>query len=1080
MKTSWFLELDRGRSSYLLLVALVGLGLAAGILYHIGLIGWVLQVLGTVVRGSIRKGFRLWEQLLAWATWPWFLALALGFLVAGGVAGDSLPGLRIACGLTPLFMGTIACLAYMFIDIERYEVERGHKAIHNPLKGQAPATYLACYGQQVRVPLLIAATVAIIGGFALLNQGLYDLVGKRWYAVGDGADTPNYLDFLAYAITKLLGLLDVLDLAKSRHWLRAEFIMPAAWPASTLLAGFKAFFSLVLLQQVFASLRQGKLLAETITDFWSPHGPIHERARNALAQFGGGAIGPLLVSLRSVPSLTKEQRDQLPLVLATIGPSTIPALVRHLHDPQEHVRAVAVAALGLLNAGDTLPLLAALSQDPSALVRQSVAEALGTLGTARAKSTVGARVRDRRRWLRGRALASWLARRRRATPTPPPRDPVELAVETLESALTDDSAAVRTQAVRGLGRIGTPAANVVPGLIRLLKDADESVRCEAAEALGLVGGSEKVTVPALIELLEDASSPVKAAAARALGSLNKLASPAVPSLVPLLQDRDELVRTAAAEAIARVGPLNEAATETLAEGLESPDTVVRAQTAEALGTIGAAAEETAPALIEAMEDENDGVRAKAVEALGKIGESAAEAAVPGLVRALNDQDNLVSALAAEALGQMGDSNHDVVTALIHSLGHLNPQVRGNAAEALGNLGKAAAGARKALEWAALDEDGEVRSQSLRAMGAIGAPTSSTAQIVLAGLGDPDPLVRAAAVESVGLWGDPSESVVSKLIPLLDDANDDVKLEAITVLPKLAGATPEVIAGLCRRLLEDDSTAVQARAAQALGRLGHEAATAGEALLQAARTGEVSVREKAIRAITLIQPPESVDAFAAGLRDACGDIRIVASAGWMRAAAIPEQAIPDLIEALSDPESQVRANAAHALGRLETLPSDAIPLLIEQTTDADEGVRLNAATALKLTPVDLVGEVMQNLLTDPNSRIRLIAAGSLRAAEMNDPQVELAVVEALNDPAPRIRKAALELMESFDPGDGRLLEALVERESQEEVSELRNVVTRIIDRLKKQTEVQALALAPATQSQGLEKDSLDKTAVPEAC
>lgn len=1058
MKTSWLLELDRDHSSYLLLASLAGLGLAAVVLYRIGLIGSVLEILGIIVRGSIRKGFRLWERWLAWANWPLFLTLAVGFLVAGGVAGEPLPGFRIVCGLAPLFMGTIACLAYMFIDIERYEVERGHKAIHNPLKGQAPATQLARYGQQVRIPLLVAASIAIVGGFALLNQGIYDIAGRRWYEVGDGTEGPNYIDFLAYAITKLLGLLDVLDLAKSHHWLRAEFIRPAAWPTSALLAAFKAFFSLVLLQQVFASLRQGKLLAETIADFWSPHGPIHERARNALAQFGGGAIGPLLVSLRSVPSLTKEQRDQLPLVLATIGPSTIPALVRHLHDPQEHVRAVAVAALGRLKAVDTIPLLAALSQDSSAVVRQSVAEALGSLGTARTVSTVDGWPHGRRRWLRGRAQGWWLAWRRRATPTPP-CDPVKLAVQTLEDSLADDSAAVRTQATQALGQIGPPAANAAPGLIGMLKDGDETVRCQAAESLGLVGGSKEATVTALVELLEDASGPVKASAARALGSLNEAARPAVSALVPLLQDRDESVRTAAAEAIARVGPLDEAATDSLAEGLDSPDTVVRAQTAEALGTIGAAAEDAAPALVGAMEDENDRVRAKAVEALGKIGETAAEAAVPGLVRALNDQDNRVSALAAEALGQMGESNNGVVSALIVSLGHLNPQVRGNAAEALGNLGEAAAGARSALEQAAQDEDGAVRGLSVRALGAIGGPTSATAQVILAGLGDADPLVRAAAVESVGRWGNPSAAIISGLIPLLDDANDSVKIEAITVLPRLAGATPAVIAGLCRRLLEDDSTSVQTHAALALGRLGPAAAGSGEALLQAARTGDASVREKAMRAITLIQPPETIEALAAGLRDACGDIRIVASAGWIRAAAIPKEAVPDLVEALSDPEVQVRANAAHALGRLDALPPDAIPLLIERTTDADEGVRLNAATALKLAPPDRVEEVMHRLLTDSNSRVRLIAAGSLLSKESGNAQAELAVREALGDPAPRVRKAALERVESLVPGDALFLEALEDREGREEVVELRCAVTRLIKRLKSQAELRPRTVAP---------------------
>ena len=38
------------------------------------------------------------------------------------------------------------------------------------------------------------------------------------------------------------------------------------------------------------------------------------------------------------------------------------------------------------------------------------------------------------------------------------RDPIELAVATLETALVDDSAAVRIQAARALGKIGSPAA----------------------------------------------------------------------------------------------------------------------------------------------------------------------------------------------------------------------------------------------------------------------------------------------------------------------------------------------------------------------------------------------------------------------------------------------------------------------------------------------------------------------------------------------------------------------------------------------------------------------------------------------
>ena len=123
----------------------------------------------------------VWKRLLSWASWVEFLIIVVAFLILGGWAGHAFPGLRVLCGLTTILMGAIACLAYMFIDLERNEVERGHKSVHNPMKGQSLAMNLERYGKQVRIPLLIAATVALIGGFALFNQGLHATIGHQWY-----------------------------------------------------------------------------------------------------------------------------------------------------------------------------------------------------------------------------------------------------------------------------------------------------------------------------------------------------------------------------------------------------------------------------------------------------------------------------------------------------------------------------------------------------------------------------------------------------------------------------------------------------------------------------------------------------------------------------------------------------------------------------------------------------------------------------------------------------------------------------------------------------------------------------------
>jgi HEAT repeat protein len=1042
-RPSWLIDLDRTELDYAVLLTLFLLILGAGLLLRVGVAGWALGHFGRLVRGGIRLGFRLWERLLSWVPWPLFLLIILSLLALGGVVADRLPAVTIACAVLPLFMGVTACLAYMFIDLERYEVERGYKAIHNPLKGQELAPHLVQYGHRVGIPLLATASVATIGGFALLNEGLYESVGRQWYRAGDGTP-PGFVDFLVNALLQLLRVVDVLDLADSRHLVRAAYVRQAAWPASALLAAFKAFFTLVLLQQVFASIRQGRLLAETITDFWSPHEPIHERARNSLPQYGPSAIAPLLLSLRSVTALTKEQRDQLPLVIASIGPSTIPILLRHLDDPHEHVRAVAAAALGRLHALDAVRPLTALAADPSDVVRQATVEALGRV--VGAGSALYRKERRLRRVLQG---TPWGRKRwpwwRCQAPPAAPADLTDLAVAALRAALDDAAAAVRIQAAAALGRIGPAGSATAPRLIALFQDADETVRCQAAEALGRVGAVSESSAAALVRLLTDPSVAVKISATRALGSLRKVAAAAVPSLVPLLQEPEEAVRDAAAEAIAQIGALDEKAAESVAEGLASPDNVVRAQTAEALATIGPAAQEAAPALVEVLTDDNDVVRARAVEALGKMGASAAGVAAPGLVRALRDEDNWVSALAAEALGKMGESADEAVPALVRSLGHVNPLVRGNAAAALGRMGEVAGQARPALERVCHDEDGAARAEAVRALGALGRPTPTSVAAVYDGSQDDDPRVRAAAVEAVGRWGVAEGGALDRLLALLEDPNDQVKVEAARALPRLAGATPAVVEALCRRLQSDDSAWVQEHAALALGKLGPGAASAGDALLRVAQTGEVGVREEAMRAIALIQPPQAPAAFAAGLGDASGEVRKVASGGWMKQTSVPEEAIPALVAALTDPEVQVRANAAHALARLDALPADAVPRLIECAADANDGLRMNAVMALTRAPPPGPAEVMAQLVEDTNLRVRVMAAGSLLASDAADAKAAAVLREALADPALRLRRAALDLVESLGDGGRAFVDDLRQRAVLEGDPELAGRLARLVGR-----------------------------------
>jgi HEAT repeat protein len=1049
--TSVILDLGALDPSSVILGSLLGLIVLAILLYFSGALGFLIGLVGTVLGAGITGGFAVWRRLFSWAPWPVFLGLTLGLLALGLHLGNTIPALAALVAVVPLLMGMTACLAYMYIDWERYDVARGYKSVHNPLKGQELAHRLVRYGHRVGVMLLAVSALAVVGGFALLNQGLGRSIGSGWYDLGSLSG--EFADYLAYALINLYGVVDVLDLARHRHLLTVEHIQAAAWPAATLLMIYKTFFTFVLLQQLFASVRNAKLLGETIDDFWSPYQPIHLRARGSLPLYGLAAIGPLLSSLRSRGALTQEQREQLPGILADMGPAIAPVLTAHVRDPHADVRAVAVAALGRLRALAALPRLLRRSEDPSPVVRQSLVEALGLLGAPASavacqnKRAVAVRRGRLRLWMR---VWWWWAQRLRQD------DPLAAVVAGLRHRLADVAPRVRLCAAQALGAIGPQARAAAEDLRWLTEQGDDTIRCAAAEALGHVGIADEATRTTLISLLADGSPALRRAAAQGLGLLREPAAAAIPALVQALQDSDDAVRQAAAEAIAAIGTVPEAAMDTLVGGLASPDNVVRAHTARALGEIGSAAAEAAPALVEALADTNDTVRAEVVGALGKLGPAAAEVAVPRIVHALHDPDSWVSALAAEALGAMGESAEEAVPALVRSLGHINIQVRANAAEALGKLGPAAESARPALVRAAVDDDGSVRSQAVRALGLFG-PDFAARPTLRAALRDPDPRVRAAGAEAVAEWHEQDEVVKAELIRLLDDPSDLVKVQAAQTLPRLGTANAEAVNRLCKRLQKDDNVWVLGQFAQALGRLGSVAQAAGPALVQAAQTAEASVREQALHALTLIQPPDAAAAFLAGLKDANADIRRMASAGLRRAQAIPDESMDMVVEALRDPDVAVRTNVACALGRLEPVPEAAVPLLLEATAHPSDGLRLHAAQALQSVPDKHVVATLEGLLADPNMSVRLIAARALLATPPLRPAALTVVEHALAHPAPGFRRAALRLIENRkDDADG-LLAALKQQATLETEEALRYDMARLLAGLE---DAAARATVPA--------------------
>src|SRR5262249_23118509 len=142
---------------------------------------------------------------------------------------DFPPLITAGLGAILLTIGAITVLAYMFIDTERYEVSRGYKALHSPVKGQKLAEGLARHGDRVGYALLVTAILPCICGFSLMNLGLSQSIGHHWYGYGTHPShegpgflqrllhpqeqTDSYADFLAYTLINLAYLVDLLDLA---------------------------------------------------------------------------------------------------------------------------------------------------------------------------------------------------------------------------------------------------------------------------------------------------------------------------------------------------------------------------------------------------------------------------------------------------------------------------------------------------------------------------------------------------------------------------------------------------------------------------------------------------------------------------------------------------------------------------------------------------------------------------------------------------------------------------------------------------------------------------------------------------
>ena len=588
--------------------------------------------------------------------------------------------------------------------------------------------------------------------------------------------------------------------------------------------------------------------------------------------------------------------------------------------------------------------------------------------------------------------------------------------------LGESDAARRRGAVGVLGLIADSRA--LSQLCQALEDSDETVRALAVWALGEIG--DPAAVEPLLAALQGIESPVLVGLMLdlALGALGKLGDRAVEPLSRILKGEAEAVlgttvvpighqgQVAAAQALARIGAAGVPALIHALDNSSLSDDVVPALAAT-----------RDPRALEPLISQLDSSwrRWETIQALGSLGDPRA---IPTLL-ALEDRFDAAAALDAVASIGGPEAQHGLLAAI----GDQRPERRMAAAQALGRLGGPEALAR--LEAALDDRDLQVRMAAATSLEGLGFDPAtlrvkrpSTAEL-LAGLADDNRAIRVQVAGSLGAWGDPQAG--DALAGAMADKDAWVANTAQTALARLGDA--RAVAPLGERLFRFDGFgfgfgAVEEEVAEALGAIPHPEAARllidalddeddwGRPAVVSALVaiGDVAVSplievlgEPNLRSrlgvgsiLTTIGLPavspllRVVRAEDPGMEDATEILGMIGAA-----------AVPDLLDALSDPSPVVRALIAAALGT--TQDDRAAQPLVSLLGDADEDVRATAAAALAELGEPAIAPLVEALTSgDPTTRAEAAAAlGEAAAGEALQP-----LLEALNDPEPLVRRNAI--------------------------------------------------------------------------
>jgi hypothetical protein len=133
-------------------------------------------------------------------------------------------------------------------------------------------------------------------------------------------------------------------------------------------------------------------------------------------------------------------------------------------------------------------------------------------------------------------------------------------------------------------------------------------------------------------------------------------------------------------------------------------------------------------------------------------------------------------------------------------------------------------------------------------------------------------------------------------------------------------------------------------------------------------------------------------------------------------AIGPEAIPPLMQALTNGDPKIRTVAVITLGGMSFDADGVVPVLIKSLKDEDRSVRFSAALSLGEFPQKSAAIVpaLTASLEDKDAKVRTSAIYALSCFGREAQMASSAIQKALNDPNNSVRRAAAKALKKIDP------------------------------------------------------------------